>query len=153
MYSVTQRSDVENAAGIFVDQMMSLVIILITVSVLIFIAVMLGACIIIPLVKLAADSIYPFFIANTAMGMNLHFEWYLYVGVFLGILAVYLIISTILTHKIKKIVPVDHRPSVTAAVASQVHRTGPSAASVPHSFPAPRSLHDPEQGYGHSSSR
>ena len=37
--------------------------------------------------------------------MNLHFEWYLYVGVFLGILAVYLIISTILTHKIKKIVP------------------------------------------------
>ncbi len=146
VYSITQRSDVENAAGIFVDQMMSLVIILITVSVLIFIAVMylmlnvmidrasfgislvkifgyrmneirkvyldgnfyavmLGACIIIPLVKLAADSIYPFFIANTAMGMNLHFEWYLYVGVFLGILAVYLIISTILTHKIKKIVP------------------------------------------------
>ena len=148
VYSVTQRSDVENAAGIFVDQMMSLVIILITVSVLIFIAVMylmlnvmidrasfgislvkifgyrmneirkvyldgnfyavmLGACIIIPLVKLAADSIYPFFIANTAMGMNLHFEWYLYVGVFLGILAVYLIISTILTHKIKKIVPAE----------------------------------------------
>jgi len=148
VYSVTQRSDVENAAGIFVDQMMSLVIILIAVSVLIFIAVMylmlnvmidrasfgislvkifgyrmkeirkiyldgnfyavmLGACIIIPLVKLAADSIYPFFIANTAMGMNLHFEWYLYVGVFLGILAVYLIISTILTHKIKKIVPAE----------------------------------------------
>lgn len=148
VYSITQRSDVENAAGIFVDQMMSLVIILITVSVLIFIAVMylmlnvmidrasfgislvkifgyrmneirkvyldgnfyavmLGACIIIPLVKLAADSIYPFFIANTAMGMNLHFEWYLYVGVFLGILAVYLIISTILTHKIKKIVPAE----------------------------------------------
>ena len=72
-----------------------------------FYAVMLGACIIIPLVKLAADSIYPFFIANTAMGMNLHFEWYLYVGVFLGILAVYLIISTSLTHKIKKIVPAE----------------------------------------------
>jgi putative ABC transport system permease protein len=148
VYSVTQRSDVENAAGIFVDQMMSLVIILITVSVLIFIAVMylmlnvmidrasfgislvkifgyrmkeirkvyldgnfyavmLGACIIIPLVKLAADSIYPFFIANTAMGMNLHFEWYLYVGVFLGILAVYLIIRTILTHKMKRIVPAE----------------------------------------------
>ncbi|MCR4837808.1 MAG: ABC transporter permease [Eubacterium sp.] len=148
VYSITQRSDVENAAGIFVDQMMSLVIILIAVSVLIFIAVMylmlnvmidraafgislvkifgyrmkeirrvyldgnfyavmLGACIIIPLVKLAADSIYPFFIANTAMGMNLHFEWYLYVGVFLGILAVYLIISSILTHKIKKIVPAE----------------------------------------------
>ena len=148
VYAVTQRSDVENAAGIFVDQMMSLIIILITVSVLIFVAVMylmlnvmidrasfgislvkifgyrmkeirrvyldgnfyavmLGACMIIPLVKLIADFIYPYFIANTAMGMNLHFKWYLYVCVFLGILFVYLLISKILTHKIKKIVPAE----------------------------------------------
>ena len=39
-FSVTKRADIENAAGIFVDQMMSLIVILIVVSILIFIAVM-----------------------------------------------------------------------------------------------------------------
>ena len=122
VYSVTKRADIENAAGIFVDQMMSLVVILIAVSVLIFIAVMYlmmnvmidrasfgislvkifgyrmreirkvyidgnffavtaGAIVGIPIVKKIADSIYPYFITNTAMGMDLKFEWYLYAGI------------------------------------------------------------------------
>nr|MCR5544549.1 ABC transporter permease [Eubacterium sp.] len=100
--SVTKRVDIESAAGIFVDQMMSLIVILIAVSILIFIAVMylmlnvmidraafgislvkifgyrmkeirkvyldgnfyavmLGACIGIPIVKKIADMIYPYF--------------------------------------------------------------------------------------------
>nr|MCR5104269.1 FtsX-like permease family protein [Eubacterium sp.] len=129
--SVTKRADIESAAGIFVDQMMSLIVILIAVSILIFIAVMylmlnvmidrasfgislvkifgyrmkeirrvyldgnfyavmLGACIGIPVVKKIADMIYPYFIANTAMGMNLHIEWFLYGAVILGIVSVYL---------------------------------------------------------------
>lgn len=107
-------------AGIFVRQMMSLIVILIVVSILIFIAVMYlmlgvmihrasfgislvkifgyrmkeirrvfldsnfyaviaGACIGIPLVNVAADAIYLYFIANTAMGMDLHFETILYI--------------------------------------------------------------------------
>ena len=148
VYSVTKRADIENAAGIFVDQMMSLIIILIVVSILIFIAVMylmlnvmidraafgislvkifgyrmreirkvyldgnfyavtLGACIGIPIVKKIADSIYPYFIANTAMGMDLGFEWILYVGILGGVVLVYFVISGILTGKIKRIVPAE----------------------------------------------
>ncbi len=146
--SVTKRADIESAAGIFVDQMMSLIVILIAVSILIFIAVMylmlnvmidraafgislvkifgyrmkeirkvyldgnfyavmLGACIGIPVVKKIADMIYPYFIANTAMGMNLHIEWFLYGAVILGIVSVYLGISGVLTGKIKRIVPAE----------------------------------------------
>ena len=146
--SVSKRQDIENAAGIFVDQMMSLIVILIVVSILIFIAVMflmlnvmidraafgislvkifgyrmkeirrvyldgnfyaviIGACIGIPVVKKIADMIYPYFIANTAMGMNLHFEWPLYGAVILGIVLIYLAISSVLTGKIKKIVPAE----------------------------------------------
>ncbi len=148
VYSETKRTDIENAAGIFVDQMMSLVVILIVVSVLIFIAVMylmlnvmidraafgislvkifgyrmseirkiyldgnfyavfVGACIGIPFVKKIADSIYPYFIANTAMGMDLAFEPFMYVGIIAGIMLVYLGISSILTGKIKRIVPAE----------------------------------------------
>lgn len=146
--SVTKRADIESAAGIFVDQMMSLIVILIAVSILIFIAVMylmlnvmidraafgislvkifgyrmkeirrvyldgnfyavmLGACVGIPIVKKIADMIYPYFIANTAMGMNLHIEWFLYGAVILGIVSVYLVISGVLTGKIKRIVPAE----------------------------------------------
>ena len=146
--SVTKRADIESAAGIFVDQMMSLIVILIAVSILIFIAVMylmlnvmidraafgislvkifgyrmkeirkvyldgnfyavmIGACIGIPIVKKIADMIYPYFIANTAMGMNLHIEWFLYGAVIFGIVSVYLVISGVLTGKIKRIVPAE----------------------------------------------
>ena len=148
VFSVTKRADIENAAGIFVDQMMSLIVILIVVSILIFIAVMylmlnvmidraafgislvkifgyrmreirkvyldgnfyavtLGACVGIPIVKKLADSIYPYFIANTAMGMNLKFDWFLYVGILGGVVLVYYVISSILTRKIKRIVPAE----------------------------------------------
>ena len=148
VFSVTKRADIENAAGIFVDQMMSLIVILIVVSILIFIAVMylmlnvmidraafgislvkifgyrmreirkvyldgnfyavtLGACIGIPIVKMIANAIYPYFIANTAMGMNLKFEWFLYVGILGGVVLVYFVISSILTGKIKRIVPAE----------------------------------------------
>ena len=62
---------------------------------------------IIPIVKMIADSINPYFIANTAMGMDLSFPWYLYVIVLAGALLVYLLISSILTGKIRKIVPAE----------------------------------------------
>lgn len=41
------------------------------------------------------------------MGMNLHIEWFLYGVVILGIVAVYLVISGVLTGKIKRIVPAE----------------------------------------------
>lgn len=148
LYSVTTRNDIEYASGIFVDQMMSLMIILIVVSIFIFIVVMylmlgvmldratfgislvkifgyrmreirkvylngtfwvvaVGAAVGIPVTKLLADSLYPYFIANTAMGMDLNFGWYLYLGIFLGIMLIYLILSMVLTAKIKRIAPTE----------------------------------------------
>ena len=70
-------------------------------------AVTLGACIGIPIVKMIANAIYPYFIANTAMGMNLKFDWFLYVGILGGVVIVYFVISSILTGKIKRIVPAE----------------------------------------------
>lgn len=148
IYSETTRSDIENASGIFVDQMMPLIIILIVVSVLIFVvvlylmlgvmidrasfgislvkifgyrmreirkvylngtfyAVAIGTAIGIPVAKKISDSIYPYLIANTAMGMNLRFEWYLYIGIFLGVMIIYLFLNMLLTGRIKKIVPAE----------------------------------------------
>ena len=148
LYSVTTRNDIEYASGIFVDQMMSLMIILIVVSIFIFIVVMylmlgvmldratfgislvkifgyrmreirkvylngtfwvvaVGAAVEIPVTKLLSDSLYPYFIANTAMGMDLSFGWYLYLGIFLGIMLIYLILSMVLTAKIKRIAPTE----------------------------------------------
>ncbi|MCM1506041.1 MAG: FtsX-like permease family protein [Ruminococcus flavefaciens] len=69
--------------------------------------VIIGAVIGIPLAKVIMDTIYPFFISNTACGMNLHFPWYLYIGIFAVILAVYAVINCLLVRKIKRITPAE----------------------------------------------
>lgn len=69
--------------------------------------VIAGAIIGIPVAKAAMDAIYPWFIANTACGMNLHFPWYLYVGIFAGILVVYSAVNCLLLRKIKCISPAE----------------------------------------------
>ena len=66
-----------------------------------------GAIIGIPVAKAAMDAIYPWFIANTACGMDLHFPWYLYVGIFAGILVVYGTVNCLLVRKIKRITPAE----------------------------------------------
>lgn len=66
-----------------------------------------GAIIGIPVAKAAMDAIYPWFIANTACGMDLHFPWYLYVGIFAGILVVYGAVNCLLVRKIKRITPAE----------------------------------------------
>ena len=55
----------------------------------------------------SADAIYPYFIANTAMGMNLKFQWFLYAGILGGVTLIYFVISSILTGKIKRIIPAE----------------------------------------------
>ena len=72
-----------------------------------FWVVAVGAAVEIPVTKLLSDSLYPYFIANTAMGMDLSFGWYLYLGIFLGIMLIYLILSMVLTAKIKWIAPTE----------------------------------------------
>ena len=146
--SVTTRGEIVDTAGIFVDQMMSLVVIMISISVLIFVTVMylminvmiqrastsislvkvfgyrsgelrkvfmdgnlvvvsVCALIGIPLCKIFVDKIYPLFIANTAMENDLTYPWWLWIVIYAGVMIVYMLISTLLMGKIKRIEPAE----------------------------------------------
>lgn len=148
IYSVTTKEDIISAAGIFIDLMMPMIVMMIGVSFVIFCTVMylmmnvmverasygialvrifgyrmkeirklylsgntyivaLGTILGIPTTKFVADILYPAFIANTAMGMDLSFSWYLYVGIFAGIMLIYLVINHILSFNLKKIQPTE----------------------------------------------
>lgn len=69
--------------------------------------VAIGAVIGIPLSKLVMDAIYPWAIANTACGMNLRFEWYVYALIFAGVMLVYFIVNALLVRKINRITPAE----------------------------------------------
>lgn len=66
-----------------------------------------GAIIGIPLSKIIMDALYPWMIANTAVGMNLEFPWYLYVQIFAGVMVVYFGVNTLLVRKLKRITPAE----------------------------------------------
>lgn len=69
--------------------------------------VAVGAVICIPIAKFIMDKAYPYFIANVACGMNIAFPWYLYVGLFCAVMAVYFVVSAVLVNKLKKISPAE----------------------------------------------
>ncbi|MDE6746163.1 MAG: ABC transporter permease, partial [Oscillospiraceae bacterium] len=71
------------------------------------VVVAIGAVICIPLAKLVTDKLYPSFVANVACGMDLAFPWYLYVGLFCAVMAVYFIVNNLLINKLKKISPAE----------------------------------------------
>ena len=71
------------------------------------VTVAVGAVIAIPIAKVLMNSMYPYFIANTACGMNLSFPWYMYAMIFGGIMLFYFIVNTILVGKLKKITPAE----------------------------------------------
>lgn len=66
-----------------------------------------GAAIGIPLAKIIMDALYPFLIANTAVGMNLKFPWYLYAAIFAGVMAAYFAVNAFLVRKLKQITPAE----------------------------------------------
>lgn len=66
-----------------------------------------GALIGIPLAKIIMDALYPWLIANTAVGMNLEFPWYLYGEIFAGVMAVYFAVNLFLVRKLKRITPAE----------------------------------------------
>ena len=148
VYSVTSRSDVERSSAVFSELMMPMVVMMISVSVVIFLVVMylmmgvmidrssfgisllkvfgfrskevrklylngntiitaIGAVIGIPLSKLVMDAIDPWAIANTACGMNMRFEWYVYALIFAGVMLVYFIVNALLVRKINRITPAE----------------------------------------------
>ena len=69
--------------------------------------VALGAAVGIPLAKIMMDRLYPWMIANTSVGMNLAFPWYLYAEIFAGAMAVYFAVNTALVRKLKRITPAE----------------------------------------------
>lgn len=66
-----------------------------------------GAIFGIPLAKRIMDALYPWMIANVSVGMNLKFPWYLYVEIFVGVMAVYFAVNTLLVRKLKRITPAE----------------------------------------------
>lgn len=69
--------------------------------------VAVGALIAIPVSKLFMDTIYPYMISNIACGMNLHFEWYMYSMIYVGIMLIYFAVNGMLTAELKKITPAE----------------------------------------------
>ena len=148
IYSVTTKADIERSSSVFSKMMRPMVTMLISVSVVVFFAVMylmlnvmvdrasmcislvkifgfrtgeirklylngnaiivaVGALISIPLAKCIMNYVFPSFIANTSCGINLTFSPGFYVGIFVGIMAAYFIVNTVLVAKLKKISPAE----------------------------------------------
>lgn len=66
-----------------------------------------GALIEIPLSKLIIDKVFPLFIPNITSGINLVFPFYVYPIIFVGVMAVYYVITAILVRKLGKITPAE----------------------------------------------
>lgn len=72
-----------------------------------FYIIAVGAAFCIPIAKKLIDLIYPYFISNVAHGMNLSFQWQLYLVIYGGIILLYFIINQLLVGRLKKMIPAD----------------------------------------------
>lgn len=72
-----------------------------------FYVIAVGAAICIPLAKFIMDRVYPYLVSNVACGINLEFNWKLYLLIYLGIILCYLIINQLLIRNVKKISPAE----------------------------------------------
>ncbi len=62
-----------------------------------------GVLISIPLAKIIIDALYPYLVSNVACALNLHFEPWIFIAMFAGIMLIYALIHTVLVHRIEKI--------------------------------------------------
>ena len=69
--------------------------------------VAVGGLITLPLAKYLIDKIYPSFIPNVACSMYLEYSWQLYLGIYVGMMAVYFCVNALLLRKINRISPVE----------------------------------------------
>lgn len=72
-----------------------------------FMIIAVGGLICIPLSKILMDAIWPYFVTNLACSMKLSFPWYLYLGIYFGLLLAYFVINHFMIRKIKKITPAE----------------------------------------------
>ena len=66
-----------------------------------------GAAICLPLSKAIMDAMFPVLVANASCGMDLSFSWQLYLGIYAGIMMLYVLINGLLTGKIKRVTPAE----------------------------------------------
>lgn len=72
-----------------------------------FYIIMLGAIIGVPVAKWSMDLLFPYFISNVAIGMDLQFPPVLYGMIYGGILICYLVINFLLVRRLNKLVPAE----------------------------------------------
>ena len=65
-----------------------------------FYIVAVGTLIVLPLSKLIINSLYPYFISNVTCAMDLSMSPLVYVGIYIAIIAIYLLVSFFLNRKI-----------------------------------------------------
>ena len=71
------------------------------------ITIAISAMICLPLSKLVMNRIFPAFVPNIACGINLNFEWYFYPVLFIAVMLIYLLTSTLLVRKLNRITPAE----------------------------------------------
>ncbi len=72
-----------------------------------FYVVAVGAAICIPLSKKLMDLMYPILISNVSCGMNLTFGWKLYLGIYLAVILMYVIINQLLVRRLNQVLPAE----------------------------------------------
>lgn len=72
-----------------------------------FYVILLGALICVPLAKWSMDLVYPYCIANVAIGMDLKFTPQIYIMIYGGIWLCYMVINFLLVGRMNKLVPAE----------------------------------------------
>lgn len=72
-----------------------------------FYVILLGEVICVPLAKWSMDLVYPYCIANVAIGMDLKFTPQIYIMIYGGILLCYMVINFLLVGRLNKLVPAE----------------------------------------------
>ena len=69
--------------------------------------VAVSALIGIPVSKALMDAAYPYMVSNVAVGVNLSFDWWMYIALFGAIIVLYLVVTPFLMRRINKILPAE----------------------------------------------
>ena len=72
-----------------------------------FYVILLGALICVPLAKWSMDLVYPYCIANVAIGMDIRFTPQIYIMIYGGIWLCYMVINFLLVGRLNKLVPAE----------------------------------------------
>lgn len=148
LYQTSTRADVMKRANVFLELMQSMIIMMTSVGIFIFIVVLyqmmkvmidrasnsialmkvfgyredeirklfldanfavvaVGAAVLIPICKWIMDQLFPSFVENVACGIDLSWAPWLYPVIYLGVIACYLVVRTMLMRAVRRSKPVD----------------------------------------------